>query len=402
MKIASRQTNYPLLGTILLIAGSCIGAGMLGLPVASAASGFKPSLMMFFLSWLFMATTGLLLLEVNLWFNREVNIISMVEATLGIIGKISTWFLFLFLFYSIMVAYASGSGELFTDFVEELTGSVIPAWVGSVGFVSLFALMIYYGTFAVDQLNRLLMSGLVISYFLLIGFGFDHVQAKLLAHTNWDHALWALPVMIISFGYHNLVPSLTTYMQFDAKKMRLAIIIGSAIPLASYLVWEGVIMGIIPADSFQAATSSGEMVTRTLKNTLGAAWIVDVAQYFAFFAIVTSFLGVALSFVDFLADGLSVEKTPKGKLFLTALALGPPLLFALLFPGLFVTALEYAGGFGAVILFGVIPALMVWVGRYRLKLWTSYQVPGGKPILLLVIAFAITVFLVQCISVFHA
>ncbi len=37
-----------LLGGILLIAGCCIGAGMLGLPVLSALAGFTPSLFMFF------------------------------------------------------------------------------------------------------------------------------------------------------------------------------------------------------------------------------------------------------------------------------------------------------------------------------------------------------------------
>ena len=36
-----------LLGGILLVAGCCIGAGMLGLPVLSAQAGFKPSVVMF-------------------------------------------------------------------------------------------------------------------------------------------------------------------------------------------------------------------------------------------------------------------------------------------------------------------------------------------------------------------
>lgn len=36
------------LGGMLLIAGSCIGAGMLGLPIVTGLSGFFPSLAMFF------------------------------------------------------------------------------------------------------------------------------------------------------------------------------------------------------------------------------------------------------------------------------------------------------------------------------------------------------------------
>ncbi len=53
------------LGGVLLVTGCCIGAGMLGLPVMSALTGFYPTLAMFIVGWLFMAVTGLLLLEVN-------------------------------------------------------------------------------------------------------------------------------------------------------------------------------------------------------------------------------------------------------------------------------------------------------------------------------------------------
>jgi tyrosine-specific transport protein len=35
-------------GGVLLIAGSCIGAGMLGLPIITGIAGFFPSLLMFF------------------------------------------------------------------------------------------------------------------------------------------------------------------------------------------------------------------------------------------------------------------------------------------------------------------------------------------------------------------
>src|ERR1700733_232103 len=107
---AEKSGSLP--GAILLISGCCIGAGMLGLPVLSALAGFVPSLCMFLLSWLFMTATALLLLEVNLQFKEEVNIVSMAEKTLGLPGKLAAWGCFLFLFYAIGVAYLAGSGDL--------------------------------------------------------------------------------------------------------------------------------------------------------------------------------------------------------------------------------------------------------------------------------------------------
>ena len=68
------ESKGSVLGGMLLIAGSCIGAGMLGLPIVTGISGFLPSLALFFCGWLFMTATALLLVEVNGWFSRQVNL----------------------------------------------------------------------------------------------------------------------------------------------------------------------------------------------------------------------------------------------------------------------------------------------------------------------------------------
>src|SRR5436305_1705561 len=109
------------LGGTLLISVCCIGAGMLGLPVLSASTGYQTSIVMLLISWLFMTCTGLLLLEVNLCFSDEVNIVSMAYRTLGNIGRAIAWVTFLFLFYCLLVAYTAGSGELVTDFVRDIS-----------------------------------------------------------------------------------------------------------------------------------------------------------------------------------------------------------------------------------------------------------------------------------------
>jgi len=393
-----KSESSHLFGAILLVAGSCIGAGMLGLPVLSALAGFKPSILMFILCWLFMLSTGLLLLEVNLWFKDETNLTTLVERTLGNFGKNVAGFVFLFLFYCLMVAYSSASGELFADFFRELTPFTIPNASGSLIMVSLFGLMIYLGTEAVDKLNRLLMLGLVISYFLLLFLGAPHVDSENLKTANFEALLLVVPAMIISFGFHNLIPSLTTYLKHDSKKLKLVFILGSVIPLIIYIAWEWLLLGLIPLHGeagFKEAMLHGDLATNVLKSNIGGSLVVDLAQYFAFFAIVTSFLGVSLSFVDFLADCLHIKKTAKGKCFLSVLALGPPLILSLLYPKIFLLALNYAGSFGAVVLFGILPALMVWYGRYVKKIDTIRIVPGGRIMLSLILLISVAVIILQ-------
>ena len=83
------------LGGALLIAGSCIGAGMLGLPVLLGISGFLPSIILLLIAFTFMTYTGLLLIEINGWFYERVNIISMTEKSFGTFGRFSSWILYL-------------------------------------------------------------------------------------------------------------------------------------------------------------------------------------------------------------------------------------------------------------------------------------------------------------------
>lgn len=388
-----------LLGGILLIAGCCIGAGMLGLPVLSAMAGFVPSTGIFLVCWLFMVVTGLLLLEVNLWFGEEINIVTMAERTLGPVGKWISWFVFLFLFYCLLVAYVAASGSLMADLIQQWTGWGISHSLAGLFFCLLFGVLIYLGTGAVDWFNRVLMLGLIVSYVLLVSLGLPHIDTQLLQHQDWHAAAMVVPAVIVSFGFHNLIPSLNNYFKGQVGSLITAIFIGSAIPLAIYLLWEGLILGLVPLADFKGALDQGELATHALKTAVGVSWILDVAQAFAFFAIVTSFLSVALSFVDFLADGLNVKKTGKGKILLISLVLVPPFVCSLLYPAVFLMALNYAGGFGAMMLFGILPALMAWKGRYQNPDPTRIQlVPGGKPVLILIMAFALAVMILTYVT----
>lgn len=389
MSLASPRSK--LFGGILLIVGNCIGAGMLALPVLTGLGGFFPGIVMFVACWLFMITTGLLLLEVNVSLDKDVSIISMADRTLGLPGKIISWVVFLFLFYCLLVAYVAGSGALFNSVLNTVLGSVFPDWIGSALFVLLFGTLVFLGTGAVDHFNRWLIIGLAISYVLLIGAGSSQVNMELLNFQDWSYSLFMVPVLVISFGFHNMIPSLTTYLNGDVSLLKKVIYIGSSIPLLIYLIWEWLVLGTVPLsgeNSFCTAIEQGLSASDILKRTLGNSWIGTIAQYFAFFALVTSFLAVALSFVDFLADGMKIKKTPKGKLFLCCMVLIPPLLLSFSYPHVFLTALNYAGGIGTVLLFGALPAFMVWKSRYRLYISRKKLVPGGKCLLIVVIFFA--------------
>src|SRR5690348_809155 len=100
-------------GASLLIAGCCIGAGMLGIPVVTAQAGFYPSSLVFILSWVFMAVAGVLLAKLVLSFQTpDIHLITMAQECFGRTGKLLTWVLFTFLFYAIMTAYIIAASVL--------------------------------------------------------------------------------------------------------------------------------------------------------------------------------------------------------------------------------------------------------------------------------------------------
>jgi tyrosine-specific transport protein len=123
-----------------------------------------------------------------------------------------------------------------------------------------------------------------------------------------------------------------------------------------------------------------------------------VAAYFAFFAIVTSLFGQALSVFDFLSDGLKIPKSSKGRMVLCLLTFLPAYIFSQLFPHVFFLALELVGGVAVMILFGLLPVAMVWKGRYRMGMKSNAMVPGGKPLLLFIATISASVLIYEIIK----
>lgn len=391
------QKNGSLLGGMLLIAGSCVGAGMLGLPILTGLAGFGPACFMFCVAWLFMLLTAFLLVEMNSWFplSKPINLLSMVEYSLGPWGKRACWMIYLFLFYALLVAYISASGSLCSSFFQGVFGIKLPIWVGSFSLVILFGAVVYRGTRCVDLWNRILMIAKILFFLALVFVGVRQVETTLLARTDLSLALFSLPILLISFGYHNMIPSLTTYMGGDLRKVRLSILLGSLFAFFLYLVWEFLVLGIVPLEGSFGLISAylqDKEGAQALAGFVSSSWLSVFAQGLAFFAILTSFLAQSLSLVHFLADGLKVSYRTKENIVLCLLVLCPPLVCSVIYPKLFFGALDFAGGICAILLFGVIPIISVWIGRYFKQEKSSYQLFGGKSSLICILLFGLFVF----------
>lgn len=385
------QSAPRLLGGLLLVAGTCIGAGMIALPVASAASGLAWSLCLLFGVWLVMALSGVLVAEVATWLPPQASFISMARQTLGLSGVLVSWVAYLLLLYSLMAAYLSGGGSLLNAAWVSAGQPALALWERPLLWVGMIGGGVFFGARVIDFANRLLMLGLFLSFVTLLAWVLPHVQPELMGQVGAVQRLpEALPIVVAAFGYHVVLPSVRSYLQGAARPVLWAILLGSALPLLVYGVWELAVFGCLPVKGvygLAALRQAGQPVADlpvALAQALQRPQLAWVLEAFVFFALASSFLGVALSLFDFLADGLFGEVQGVRRLWVMLLTVLPPFIYVWLLPGGFLHALQYAGFFVA-FLNGLLPVLMVWVGRRRGLMPSQGEVirtPGGSWVLL--------------------
>jgi tyrosine-specific transport protein len=367
-----------MLGGILLIVGTTIGGGMLALPIVTAQGGFWGASLLLIASWLVMTFSAFLLLEVNMWMPMNSNIILMAKRTLGRWAEVLAWFCYLLLFYCLLAAYIAGGSDILHGFLNS-TSSALDA----VLFTLILGGIVFCGIQMVDYANRGLMFVKLFTFFFLVVLIAPHVEMPRLNAGQMKYLVPAFTVVMTSFGFSTIIPSLRAYFNNDVNKLRKVILIGSLIPLFCYIAWVGVIFGGVPMDgefglmSMVTAKHSTLALTEALIHHLQTPSITSLTQIFTSVCVVTSFLGVSLCVVDFLADGLHMEKIGIQRVILNILTFIPPLIIAILYPTAFIVGLNYAGICLAVLII-LLPALMVWNGRYRQKIVAEYRVVGGK------------------------
>lgn len=351
-----------------LVAGTCIGGGILLLPVVSGQAGFMPTTWTMCLIWAAMTITALCLVELGLWLSKKnSHVISLANAYLGTPGKVVAWVLFLFMSYASIIAYIAGSGHYLAKGLSAI-GFSCSKESGCILFSLLFAPFIFLPHTKLATLNTLLFYGMIVAYVGIIATGAPFIQKENLEHTDWSSLYKAVPLILTSFSFQTMVPSLPPLLGYNRRKLYIACIVGTFIPLVSYILWQAVILGAVPLtgpNGLLEAYVHGTPATDSLV-ALSQSTILSVSLiFFAFLALVTSFLGLGMGLFDFLADGLHISKSKKGRIILTLLVLLPSLFFAITYERAFIEALDATGGFGDAILNGLLPLFMMVFGVQR-------------------------------------
>lgn len=383
--------NKRLWGSTIIVAGMAIGAGMLAIPLGTAQLGFINGVLLMLGCWALMTVSALVLLEVTLSFDKSKNSFSqMAASTLGKPGKIIMYVSFLSFIYALISAYLSGGASMISNSIEYLMGIHVPHEISGILFLVSLGGFIYISTAAVDKLNSYLFSAQMIIFAGLVTVFAPEIDLRLLLQSESQLLYLAAPIVVTSFGFHTVIPSLVTYMGDDAPQLKWALTLGSLVPFVCYVLWEASVLGTLPLQGessfavLRAAEGSiGEMVVM-LSQYVNSTMLSTLLMLFSNLALMTSFLGVSLSLFDFWNKNLAQLKSMNNKKPLSfALTFIPPLLFVLLYPQGFAKALAYGAVFEA-ILCVLLPVGMVYMIRKKYKQDNKkpqFTVAGGTLVL---------------------
>ncbi len=377
--------NLKILGSIAIVAGTAIGAGMLALPLATAALGIIPAIALLVVIWGVSAYTSLLMLEVNLKAGVGDNVHAITGKTLGKKGQFIQGASFLSLLFALTAAYLTGGSSLLVLKAKTLFDVALDNQVAVVAFTLTLGVVAALGVAWVDKLSRILFSLMIVLLVLVVLFLFPEVSiAKMatgaLTDSIGDSWMAAIPVVFTSFGFHVCIATLVRYLDGDSVSLRKVLLIGSTIPLVCYILWLLVTLGTVGGETVHGFAGSLPSLVSALQDIAAQPWVSKCISLFADLALVTSFLGVTMSLFDFIAELTRAKSNLAGKVQTWLITFVPPLLCALYVPEGFVAVLGFAA-IPLVVMIIFLPVAMAMGQRKQAS--TSYQVSGGVPGMLL-------------------
>ena len=378
-------------GSTLLVAGTMIGAGMLAMPLTSAGIGFGFTLVLLLGLWALLTFSALLFVELYQTAENDAGIGTLAEQYFGKTGRIIATAVLIIFLYALIAAYISGGGSLLKDLLPESFGDKVSILL----FTVIFGSFIVIGTHSVDKINRVLFFVMLAAFAVVLSLMLPEIKFDNLMATPIDNALIisASPVFFTAFGFHGSIPSLNKYLDGNVKALRISILVGSAITLCAYILWQMSTHGLLTQNEFLQILKEDATLNGLVKATLaitGSNMIAGAVKLFSTLALVTSFLGVGLGLLECIEDLLKRSfNISAGRISLGLMTFIPPLVFALFYPEGFILALGYAGqmfAFYAVVL----PVSLVWKAR-RTHTNLPYKVWGGNLTLIIVLVLGVII-----------
>jgi amino acid permease len=243
--------KYIIASSILI--GSCIGAGVLGIPYIAAQAGF-------FIVFIYILFVGLLIYTVNSFLGEVLlrtkgdhQLIGYVEKYLGIKARHVMEFAFVFGAYAAMIAYMLGIGKSLSFLIFGNTNYELIFGI-MVGFV--FSYLIYGG---INSLKKFEKIGVFIVLLLLLIIIFIFIPDVILSNLwGFDKSHFLLPFGVVLFALmsFDVLPEIKIVLKNREKLFRKVLLTGTLISMVFYILFTFVVLGSQGKNTPEVATLS--------------------------------------------------------------------------------------------------------------------------------------------------
>ena len=264
---------------VAVLVGTCIGAGVLGIPYVAAKAGF-------FVALFYILFIGSIVLLVNLYLGEVVlrtkgnhQIVGYIERYLGNKGKIVAQIAMIFGIYSAIVAYLLGIGNSFSFlFFEDFEYAI---YFG-VGVGVAMSGLLYRGMKALKRFERIGVAVILILFCSILISFFNKIDLSNLV--TYDSGFLFLPFGLILFALTSFyaVPELKIILKRDKKKLREVLFIGTFVSVIFYILFSLVVVGYMGSNTPEVATLA-----------LGAVFII-----LGIFTMFTSYLALGNALIE--------------------------------------------------------------------------------------------------------
>ncbi len=329
--------------SILLIAGTAIGAGTLALPMVLLKLGFLQATIVMVVVWLFSYFSALINLEL---LSRIKKPMILSEAAYHYGGRKSRWVAlggFGLLCLALITAYLNGLSDLLAQITPLKSHTT---WV-AITVLVMFALLNINLRF-IGECNRIVFLTMMAGFFMLIAeiiFELSAFPAENLLVFNFyklepNILSLSIPLAFTSFGFHVLFHVVYQSLDGNLKAIKKAFFWGSIIPFFVYVTWT------IGLGLFIKQTNYN-LFLKLISQNVSLGDFSDLLAQIGFSKVVVFGVSLTVMYTSLFGVAIALHLAFKSQIassfYRSILTLAVPTFAVIFIPNAFLKALDFAG-----------------------------------------------------------